>query len=103
MQAGAVLPCEPKRGLASGDYSARVLSVCRSRRQPQRENKWLIDFCHRRSTECIKMAESCADADTERRKVWLDHAKQWSRLPEETVLRKAGAAAVVQAIMRSRQ
>jgi hypothetical protein len=63
---------------------------------------WLIDFCHRRSTACIEMAESCADADTERRKAWLELAKQWSRLPEETVLRKAGAAAVIQAIMRSR-
>jgi hypothetical protein len=48
------------------------------------------------------MAESCADTDTERRKAWLELAKQWSRLPEETVLRKAGAAAVVQAIMRAR-
>jgi hypothetical protein len=63
---------------------------------------WLIDFCHNRSTECIKMAESCADIDTERRKAWLDLAKQWSRLPEETVLRKAGAAALVHGMMRSR-
>jgi hypothetical protein len=62
---------------------------------------WLIDFCHRRSNACIEMAESCADTDTERRKAWLDLAKQWSRLPEETLLRKAGAAAVVAAIMRS--
>jgi hypothetical protein len=63
---------------------------------------WLIDFCHRHSTACIEMAESCADTDAERRKAWLELAKQWSRLPEETVLRKAGAAAVIQAIMRSR-
>ena len=48
------------------------------------------------------MAESCADTDTERRKAWLDLAKQWSRLPEETVLRKAGAAALIQGMMRSR-
>jgi hypothetical protein len=40
---------------------------------------WLIDFCHRRSTECIEMAESYGDSDTERRKAWLDLAKQWSR------------------------
>jgi len=48
------------------------------------------------------MAESCGDTDTERRKAWLDLAKEWSQLPEETVLRKAGAAALVQAIIKSR-
>jgi hypothetical protein len=48
------------------------------------------------------MAESFGDTDTERRKEWLDLATEWSRLPEETVLRKAGAAALVQAIMKSR-
>ena len=63
---------------------------------------WVIDFCHKRSTECIEMAESCADTDTERRKAWLDLARQWSRLPEETVLRKAGAAALVHGMMRWR-
>jgi hypothetical protein len=49
---------------------------------------WLIDFCHRRSAECIQMAESCADDDTARRHAWLELAKQWGRLPEETVLAK---------------
>ena len=63
---------------------------------------WLIDFCHKHSTECMEMAESCADTDTERRKAWLDLARQWSRLPEETVLRKAGGAALVQGFMRPR-
>jgi hypothetical protein len=63
---------------------------------------WLIDFCHRHSSACLEMAESCGDTDTERRKAWLDLAKEWSRLPEETVLRKAGAGALVQAIMKSR-
>jgi hypothetical protein len=62
---------------------------------------WLIDFCHRHSSACIEMAESCADTDSERRKAWLELAKQWSRLLETTVLRKAGAAAVIQAMMRS--
>jgi len=63
---------------------------------------WLLDFCHKHSTECIEMAESCADTDTERRKAWLELARQWSRLPEETVVRKAGAAALVHGMMRSR-
>jgi len=63
---------------------------------------WLMDFCHKHSTECIEMAESCADTDPDRRRAWLDLARQWSRLPEETVLRKAGAAALVHGMMRSR-
>jgi hypothetical protein len=63
---------------------------------------WLIDFCHRHSSACLEMAESCGETDTERRKAWVDLAKEWSRLPEETVLRKAGAGALVQAIMKSR-
>jgi len=54
---------------------------------------WLIDFCHRRSAECIQMAESCADDDTARRRAWLELAKQWGRLPEETVLAKRRGAA----------
>jgi hypothetical protein len=62
---------------------------------------WVIDFCHRHSAECIQMAESCADSDTERRKAWLELAKQWSRLPEETMLRKGGAGVLVHAMMWS--
>jgi hypothetical protein len=64
----------------------------------QSANMRLIDICHKRWTACIEMAESCADTDNERRKAWLELAKQWSRLPEETVLRKA---ALVRAISRS--
>jgi len=54
---------------------------------------WFIDFCHRRSAECIQIAEGCADSDMARRRAWLELAKQWGRLPEETVLaRRAGGA-----------
>jgi hypothetical protein len=50
---------------------------------------WVIDFCHRRSAECVEMAETCADSDVERRKAWLKLARHWSRLPEEIVVQRS--------------
>jgi hypothetical protein len=42
---------------------------------------WIIDFCARRSSDCIEQAEACGDA--ERRQAWLHLARQWAQVPEE--------------------
>jgi len=40
---------------------------------------WAIDFCAKRSSDCVQMAEECEDA--ERRRAWLDLAKEWVNEP----------------------
>jgi hypothetical protein len=47
---------------------------------------WIIDFCEKRLTECLRMSDSFADSDKERQRAWLELAKQWGRVPEETLL-----------------
>ena len=44
---------------------------------------WAIDFCNRRSSDCIQMAEDCEDS--ERRRAWLDLAKEWVKLSEQVI------------------
>jgi hypothetical protein len=49
---------------------------------------WAIDFCAKRSSECVQMAEECADAD--QRRAWLELAREWVKLSEEVVARNYG-------------
>ena len=50
---------------------------------------WIIDYCEKRLTECLRMSDSFANSDTERQRAWLELAKQWGNLPEETLLAPA--------------
>jgi hypothetical protein len=47
------------------------------------ESMWAIDFCNRRSSECIQIAEECTDAGQGR--AWLELAKEWVKLSEEVI------------------
>jgi len=47
---------------------------------------WIVNYCDKRLTECLRMSETFADTDKERQRAWLELAKQWGRLPEEIVL-----------------
>jgi len=38
---------------------------------------WIIDYCEKRLTECLRMSDSFANSDTERQRAWLELAKQW--------------------------
>jgi hypothetical protein len=51
---------------------------------------WAIDFCNKRSNDCIQIAEDCEDA--EQRRAWLDLAKEWVKLSEEVVTSNYGRA-----------
>jgi hypothetical protein len=44
---------------------------------------WIIDFCARRSSDCVQQAEACNDA--ERRQAWLHLAKEWSEVADGVV------------------
>jgi hypothetical protein len=46
---------------------------------------WAIDFCAKRSNDCVQMAEEGDDA--ERRRAWLDLAKEWVKLSEDVIAR----------------
>jgi hypothetical protein len=50
---------------------------------------WALDFCANRSSDCVQMAEECGD-DAERRRAWLDLAREWVKLSEEVVARNYG-------------
>jgi hypothetical protein len=50
---------------------------------------WAIDFCAKRSNDCVPMVEECDDA--ERRRAWLDLAKEWVKLSEEVIARNYGS------------
>ena len=45
---------------------------------------WAIDFCAKRSTDCVQMAEECGD-DAERRRAWLNLAREWVKLSEDVI------------------
>jgi hypothetical protein len=45
---------------------------------------WAVEFCNKRSNDCVEMAEECADA--ERRRAWLELAKEWMKLSEQVVV-----------------
>jgi hypothetical protein len=45
---------------------------------------WALDFCNKRSSDCIQIAEECADAD--QRRAWLELAREWVKLSEEVVV-----------------
>jgi hypothetical protein len=47
---------------------------------------WIVDYCDKRLTECLRMSETFAGTDQERQRAWLELAKQWGRLPEEIIL-----------------
>jgi hypothetical protein len=47
---------------------------------------WALDFCAKRSNDCIQMAEECEDA--ERSRAWMDLAKEWVKLSEEVIARR---------------
>ena len=49
---------------------------------------WALDFCNKRSSDCIQIAEDCSDA--ERRRAWLDLAREWVKLSEEVVASSHG-------------
>ena len=49
---------------------------------------WAIDFCTKRSNDCTQIAEECDDA--ERRRAWMDLAKEWVKLSEEVIARSYG-------------
>ena len=44
---------------------------------------WVIDFCEKRSGDCMQIAEECTDAG--RRRAWLELAREWVKLSEEVV------------------
>jgi hypothetical protein len=44
---------------------------------------WAIDFCAKRSSHCIEMAEECDGA--ERRRAWLNLAREWVKLSEDVI------------------
>jgi hypothetical protein len=44
---------------------------------------WIIDFCARRSSDCVQQAEACNDA--ERRQAWLHLAEEWSEVADGVV------------------
>jgi len=46
----------------------------------------IMDYCEKRLAECLQMSDSFADTDKERQRAWFELAKQWGRLPEETLL-----------------
>jgi hypothetical protein len=47
---------------------------------------WAIDFCAKRSNDCLQIAEECTD--TGQRRAWLELARGWVRLSEEVVAPK---------------
>ena len=49
---------------------------------------WAIDFCAKRSSDCMQVAEECDDA--ERRRAWLELAREWVKLSEEVIARNYG-------------
>ena len=49
---------------------------------------WALDFCNKRSSDCIQIAEECADAD--QRRAWLQLAKEWVKLAEQAATSKRG-------------
>ena len=57
--------------------------------QPDRGKiMWAIDFCAKRSSDCLQVAEECDDA--ERRRAWLELAREWAKLSEEVMARNYG-------------
>src|SRR5689334_9540547 len=49
---------------------------------------WALDFCHRRSSDCMQIAEDCEDA--QRRRAWLELAREWVKLSEVVVASNHG-------------
>ena len=49
---------------------------------------WIIDFCARRSSDCVEQAEACGDA--ERRQAWLHLASEWAQVADRVVLPNRG-------------
>jgi len=47
---------------------------------------WAIDFCAKRSSDRLQIAEECTDAG--RRRAWLELAREWVKLSEEVVAPK---------------
>jgi len=47
---------------------------------------WAIDFCAKRSNDCLQIAEECTD--TRQRRAWLELARGWVKLSEEVVAPK---------------
>ena len=45
---------------------------------------WIIDFCARRSSDCVEQAEACGDA--ERRQAWLHLAREWAQVADRVVV-----------------
>ena len=42
---------------------------------------WIAEFCARHSSDCVRMAEECTDA--ERRGAWLQLAQRWVQVADD--------------------
>jgi hypothetical protein len=42
---------------------------------------WIVEFCARHSSDCVRMAEECTDA--ERRRAWLQLAQHWVQVADD--------------------
>jgi len=42
---------------------------------------WIVEFSVRHSSDCVQMAEECADA--ERRRAWLELAQNWIQVADD--------------------
>jgi hypothetical protein len=62
---------------------------------------WIVDYCDKRLTECLRMSETFAHTDQERQRAWLDLAKQWGRLPEEILLKHKRDSSYTNTVSRS--
>jgi alpha-beta hydrolase superfamily lysophospholipase len=49
---------------------------------------WALDFCERRASDCMQIAEECEDAP--RRRAWLELAQEWVKLSEEVLASNHG-------------